>query len=371
MLNLTPMQVAYWVGREADGILGKVTPHLYLEFEGKGLEAERLAVAVDRLCRRHPMLSLRIDAEGRQTVDPVGRLFRLDVEDMTALDEEVLAQRLAAKREEWSHRRVELRVAPPAAVSLSLLPEGRSRLHVDTDMLAIDPASVRIVMEDLARFYEADAGEIEPSGDTPPSFFSWAERLASDPELRAQRERDRLWWRQHIADIPEAPPLPFLLDDASRAVHTDRLAATLSPAERSSLEQVAWRCCVTTSNLLLGVFAVVLSQATDAKKLRLSVPGFWRAPLVEGVDGIVGEFSNVLVLGVDIRPAESLERLLGRLFDEMNGLLAHQSYPGVSVMRDLSRLRGGLQTSPVVFTAGVDLPGGELFPSASGVCSVR
>lgn len=45
----------------------------------------------------------------------------------------------------------------------------------------------------------------------------------------------------------------------------------------------------------------------------------------------------------------------------MNGLLAHQSYPGVSVMRDLSRLHGGLQTSPVVFTAGVDLPGGELF----------
>ena len=86
MLNLTPMQVAYWVGREADGILGKVTPHLYLEFEGPGLDGEKLAAAVDRLCRRHPMLSLRIDAEGRQSVDPIGRPLRLDVEDMTALD---------------------------------------------------------------------------------------------------------------------------------------------------------------------------------------------------------------------------------------------------------------------------------------------
>ncbi|MGO4318824.1 AMP-binding protein [Agrobacterium sp. MCAB5] len=361
MLNLTPMQVAYWVGREADGILGKVTPHLYLEFEGKGLEAERLAVAVERLCRRHPMLSLRIDAEGRQTADPAGRPLRLGVEDMASLNEEALAHRLAAKREAWSHRQIDLRVAPPAAVSLSLLPAGRARLHLDTDMLAIDPASIRIVLEDLARFYEADADELEPLGDTPPSFFSWAERLASDPELKAQRERDRLWWRQHIADIPEAPPLPFLPEDPSRAVHTDRLAARLSPAERSSLERVARRCGVTTSTLLLGIFAVVLSQATNTEKFRLSVPAFWRAPLVEGVDGIVGEFSNVLILGVDIRPEESLERLLGRLFGEMNGLLAHQSYPGVSVMRDLSRLRGGLQTSPVVFTAGVDLPGGELF----------
>ena len=366
MLNLTPMQGAYWVGRKAGGILGKVTPHLYLEFEGPRLEAERLAVAVDKLCRRHPMLSLRIDAEGCQSVDPAGRPLRLDVEDMTALDEEALAHRLAVKREEWSHRQADLRVSPPAALSISLLPAGRTRLHVDTDMLAIDPASVRIVMEDLARFYEAGADEGALSAEPPPSFFSWAERLLSDADLKAQREKDRLWWRQQIADIPDAPPLPFLPDDASRAVHTDRFAATLSPAERSSLEQLARRCCVTTSTLLLGVFALSLSQATATEKFRLSVPGFWRAPLVEGVDDIVGEFSNVLVLSVDIRPAESLERLLRRLFDEMNGRLAHQSYPGVSVMRDLSRLRGGLQSSPVVFTAGVDLAGGDLFSERVG-----
>ncbi len=363
MLNLTPMQVAYWVGREADGILGKVTPHLYLEFDGKAVDAEKLAVAVERLCRRHPMLSLRIDAEGHQSVDPADRPLRLDVEDMAALDLEALARRLEAKREEWSHRRADLRIAAPAAISLSLLPEGRCRLHVDTDMLAVDPASVRIVMEDLARFYETASGADETRTFEPvtPSFFDWAERLMSDPDLRGLRESDRLWWRQRLADVPDAPPLPFLSDDPSRAVHTDRLATLLSAAERSSLERTARRFSVTTSTLLLGVFALALSEAAGAEKFRLSVPGFWRAPLVERVDEIVGEFSNVLVLGVDIRPEETLEALLGRLFDEMNGLLAHQSYPGVSVMRDLSRQRGGLQTSPVVFTAGVDLPGGELF----------
>ena len=33
----------------------------------------------------------------------------------------------------------------------------------------------------------------------------------------------------------------------------------------------------------------------------------------------------------------------------------------INEVGDLSRQRGGLQTSPVVFTAGVDLPGGDLF----------
>ncbi|NSX93606.1 amino acid adenylation domain-containing protein [Agrobacterium tumefaciens] len=368
MLNLTPMQVAYWVGREADGILGKVTPHLYLEFDGQGFDAQKLAIAVERLCRRHPMLSLRIDAEGRQSVDPLGRPLRLDVEDLTALDSEALEHRLEAKRRDWSHRQTDLRNASPAAISLSLLPQGCSRLHVDTDMLAIDPASVRIVMEDLARLYEEGEGkdEIALSEGEAPSFFDWVERLASDADQRTVRDRDRSWWRQHAADIPDAPPLPFLPEDATRAVHTDRFATMLSAAERGSLEQAARRCSVTTSALLLGIFAVALSQATQAQKFRLSVPAFWRAPLVEGVDGIVGEFSNVLVLGVEIRPDESLEALLRRLFNEMNDLLAHQSYPGVSVMRDLSRLRGGLQNSPVVFTAGVDLVGGELFSERVG-----
>ena len=99
------------------------------------------------------MLSLRIDAEGRQSVDPDGRPLHLDVEDMTALDAETLARRLEIKRHAWSHRATDLRTAPPAAIALSLLPHGRSRLHVDTDMLAIDPASVRILMEDLAGLY--------------------------------------------------------------------------------------------------------------------------------------------------------------------------------------------------------------------------
>ncbi|MDR6100402.1 amino acid adenylation domain-containing protein [Agrobacterium larrymoorei] len=359
MQDLTPMQAAYWVGREVGGPLGKVTPHLYLEFEGQTLDTEKLAVAVDRLCQRHPMLSLRIDAEGRQSTDPFARSLRLDVDDMTALDSQALMRRLEAKREEWGHRRADLRVAAPAAISLSLLPEGRCRLHVDTDMLAIDPASTRIVMEDLARFYEM--ADEEFSGEAPVSFFDWAGRLASDPAVRERQERDRLWWRQRLVGMPDAPPLPFLPDDPSRAVRTDRLSAMLSAAELRKLEQAARRCSVTTSTLLLGVFAITLSQATRANNFRLSVPSFWREPLVEGVDDIVGEFSNVLMLSVDIHPEDRIETLLCRLFERMAELLAHQSYPGVSVMRDLSRQRGSMQNSPVVFTAGVDLPGGDLF----------
>ncbi|MEX0634856.1 hypothetical protein M8494_35815 [Serratia ureilytica] len=41
----------------------------------------------------------------------------------------------------------------PCDISLSLLPEGRSRLHVDLDMIAGDAMSFRLLMEDLTAFY--------------------------------------------------------------------------------------------------------------------------------------------------------------------------------------------------------------------------
>jgi non-ribosomal peptide synthetase component F len=88
---------------------------------------------------------------------------------------------------------------------------------------------------------------------------------------------------------------------------------------------------------------------------------FWRAPTVDGVERIVGEFSNVLILSVDLRRAPTLAQLCAQLSAQMSELLSHASYPGVNLMRDLSRHHGSLQHSPVVFTAGLDLPGGDLF----------
>ena len=82
MRQLTPMQAAYWFGRQSSASLGGVAAHLYGEFDGAGLEPERLRDAVCRLCRLHPMLRLRVDTEGCQHLDPAADPLPLEVEDM-------------------------------------------------------------------------------------------------------------------------------------------------------------------------------------------------------------------------------------------------------------------------------------------------
>lgn len=357
------MQAAYWVGRASQEPLGRVAPHLYAEFEGRDLDPQSLAKALVALGDRHPMLRLKVGMDGRQWIDPVAAPIPLEVEDLRALDADERARRLAQKRRAWGHRRPDLAAGRPAAFSVSLLPDGVCRVHVDTDMLAIDPASMRIVMDDLARLYGAGTSVDEADG---PTFFDWLDRLNGDAEVRRLRERDREWWRNRLAEIPPAPPLPAPGKNQSAVVRSSRLAATLPASACDALEERARGLRVTTSTLMLALFALAVHRATGAQEFRLAVPTFWRRPLVDKVDAIVGEFSNVLVLGVAIDRAESLAQFATGLFGQMSDLQSHQAYPGVSIMRDLSRARGGVETSPFVFTAGFDMAGGSLFSQRVG-----
>lgn len=358
MRELTPMQAAGWVGRETGGVLGRVVSHLYTEFDGPRLDPDRLRRALARLGLIHPMLHLRVNGEGCQSVEPTPVPLPLDVEDLSDLNETLVTARLKVKRCTWTHRRLDLASGQAAAFGLSLLPGGLSRLHADTDMIAVDPSSFRIVMEDLARLYIED-GAVEPAEGV--RFFDWLDAVNSAPGLKRRRERDRLWWRSRLADIAPPPPLPLSIVERTGEVHSERLAVRLSAEERHSLEQTARRVRVTTATLMLSLFAFTLGRATGVDRFRLSVPMFFREPLVERVDRIVGDFSNVLVLGVELKPGDCLASLAARLGEEMTELLAHSAYPGVSVMRDLSRHCGSVQSSPVVFTAGLDLAGGDLF----------
>lgn len=354
------MQAAYWVGRQSSDTLGGVAAHLYGEFDGADLEPERLRDAVSGLCRLHPMLRLRVDAEGCQHLDPTAGPLPLDIEDMRQLPAEAVEARLLAKRRSWSHRRLDLGRGEAAAFGLSLLPDGACRLHVDTDMIAVDPNSFRIVIEDLARLYEHPG---RPQAPAAHSFFDWLDRVGAGADGAKRRERDRVWWRARLADFPPAPDMPAAAL-ASAEPASERLAARLSPDERHALERRARDLRVTPSVLVLGLFAAALGRATGQARFRLNVPSFWRAPLVPEVERIVGELSNVLILGVDLAAAATLADLCRDIGRQMIELIAHDAYPGVSVMRDLSRLSGSVQTAPVVFTAGLGLSGGELFSEA-------
>ncbi|WP_422374729.1 condensation domain-containing protein [Roseibium sp.] len=356
MKNLTPMQAAYWTGRQAKGFLGNVSAHLYVEFECGPIDPRRFGAALEKLYSAHDMMRVKISSDGHQVIGNAEKSISYQVEDLTGLESDAVVRRLETKRQEWTGRTLDLEAGQTSAFGLTLLPGGGARMHVDTDMVAIDPPSFCLLMEDLAQLYEDP--DLQPDKDQS-RYFDWLTRKAADSDLADRQSNDKRWWQARLADIAPAPNLPQTTPN--QPVHSSRLATVLSPEQRQSLERRARVLKITPSALMLGLFAAVIGEATGDERFRLNVPMFWRTPFDLDVDRIVGDFSNILILSVDPPSELELGTFCEHIAEQMRDLLAHSTYPGVSVMRDLSRQKQSLQSAPIVFTSGLDVPGGDLF----------
>ncbi|WP_281272885.1 condensation domain-containing protein [Vibrio pectenicida] len=356
MSELTPMQAACWFGRVADAKLGGVASHLYTEFDGENINLEQLNLALMSLYHRHEMLRLKVETSGACSIVQTPSYSLLEVDDFTHLDADGIHNALSEKRKTWTHQVLDLTQGQAARFSVSILPSGAYRLHIDTDMIAIDPDSCRILIEDFAMFYEGMTPNIEDKL----TFFSWHEKAKLDPELKLQRKADKTWWKSQLENIAPAPSLPFL-DPISSQVDSQHYSYWLDSEQRKALITIARQHAITPANLMLGLFARVLGKATGDEFFRINVPTFWRPPIATGTENIVGDFVNFVVLSVNMHRPKTLMEFCHALAGNMASALGHSRYDGVNVMRDLSLHHGHAQLAPIVFTSAIDLPSGDLF----------
>ncbi|MEV5311958.1 amino acid adenylation domain-containing protein [Streptomyces sp. NPDC052610] len=359
---LAVMQHAYWIGRGDETALGSVAAHLYVEFDGPGLDPGRLDTAVRALADRHAMLRARFTDDGRQEILPALTRPATTVHDLRGLDDKTAAVRLEELRQTLSHARLDIEAGEVFTVHLSLLPDGRARLHVDVDMLAADALSYRILMSDLAALYET------PAAPLPPIRTSYPDYLAERAEVRRlSREQAGEWWRRRVPDLPSAPDLP-LVPEGERADPTrvTRRHHWLPPGEKHRLTARAHRHGLTPAMAVATAFAETLAAFGGRQRFLLNVPMFDRRGSHPDVDLLVGDFTSSVLLDVDLTGDAPFTTHARRLQDRMHTDAAHADHSGVEVLRDLSRHRGEQVLAPVVFTSALNL--GELFDTGVRRC---
>ncbi|MEB3061608.1 non-ribosomal peptide synthetase [[Mycobacterium] zoologicum] len=350
---LAPMQHAMWVGRDDDVALGGVAGHLYVEFqsgsEGPGIDPDRLAVAADALAARHPMLRVQFLPDGTQQIRADAGL-PVAVQDLRGLGADEASARLESTRETKSHQQLDGAVFE---LTVSLLPGGTSRLHVDLDMQAADAMSYRTLMADLAAAYRGAA--------LPELGYTYRQYRHATAD-RTPDEGHRQWWAQRIPELPDPPKLPQPAGAPVDPRRSTRRWHRLDPATRDALFGHARSHGVTPAMALAASFSHALACWSDGPRFLLNVPLFGREPLHDDVENLVGDFTSSLLLDVDLGcAATGLQRAVA-VQDAMRAAAAHADYPGLAVLRDLSRHRGTQVLAPVVFTSALGL--GELFSDA-------
>ncbi|MCA1216979.1 non-ribosomal peptide synthetase [Streptomyces sp. 8L] len=350
---LAPLQHAYWIGREPGQRLGGVAAHLYTEFDGAGVDPERLARAVGELTRRHPMLRVQVGGEGRQRVLPERPFPPVDVTDLRAEDPVEADRVLERLRQERSHQTLAIEEGQVFGIGLVRLPGGRTRVAVDVDMVAADARSYRLLLAELARAYTT--GEALP----PAPAYDYRRYLAERDESGAEEvERDARWWRERLDSLPDAPELPTD-PRARRPERIGRRAHRLTAGQRDGLAARARAHGVTLAVAFATAYAEVIGAWSANPRFLLNVPLFDRQPLDPAVPGLVGDFTSSVLLSADVsRPEPFAERALG-LQAQLHERARHAAFSGVHLLRELGRATGSPVVAPVVFTSALGL--GDLF----------
>ncbi|MBY7793442.1 amino acid adenylation domain-containing protein [Vibrio fluvialis] len=353
MHEMTTLQAAYWVGRQSTTPRAGDAAHLYIEFEGRGIDETRLAAAVHTLFARHEMLRVTVSEDGQWSVGELNEFHALQVLDWRALDAADCDEKLRVMREQKTHQKLALNQGQGAEFVLTQLSDDRFRLHVDVDMIAADAQSFRLMIEALVAAYH---GELSDARSAP---FAEFQRQMTTSAQQALAARDRRYWRALQSTIAPAPKLPERdpVNPDSAAVHTERLAFELSAQQRAQLEAFAAQHHLSLSAVSLGAFNALLADALKQPAFRINVPLFYRP---QGFDDTVGDFANLTLFSANCAPNVPLLTLFEQTQHQLMACLEHRHYSGVNVMRDLSRQQGSLQTSPVVFTSGWDI-GGDLY----------
>ncbi len=354
--GLAPMQHAMWIGREDDQQLGGVAGHLYVEFDGSGVDAQRLTAAATALAARHPMLRVEFLSDGTQRIAAPDGDFPVAVTDLRDLPTDQIAAQLAQIQRRKAHQQLTGQVFE---LSLTLLPEGATRLHVDLDMQAADAMSYRTLMADLAALYRG--AELAPLAYTYREYRLAATQAAAQPDPKA--EADRRWWGERLPELPDPPRLPLVpTAEQDDPRHTTRRWHWLAPEVRDALYAAARRRGITPAMALAASFSDALACWSAGQRFLLNVPLFGREQRHADVDRLVGDFTSSLLLDVDLTGAATATQRSAVLQGAFRSAAAHSGYSGLEVLRDLSRHRGTQVLAPVVFTSALGL--GELFGAA-------
>ncbi|MFJ9944733.1 non-ribosomal peptide synthetase [Streptomyces erythrochromogenes] len=355
---MTETQQALMIGRGEAVEMGGIGCYGYFEWERAGLDPERFAAAWRKVVARHDMLRAIGSTDGTQWVPSDPLPFDIPVVDLRHLSAGAAREHLAALREEMSH--VVFPVGSWPLFDLRIIrlggPEDLGRVHLGIDLQVLDASSAfQVLFPELVDLYENPDAELPQPGIGFAEYARWrAEALPHTEAFRAARD----YWVQRVPTLPPAPSLPTggSGGDAGE-VRFDRREHRLSPTDWQRFSQRAHGAGLTPSVLLTAAFAEVVRAWAEESDFTINYPVFQRPAVHPDITGVLGDFTNAVMLAADGSGATFLDRAHA-LRDQLARDVEHGSFNGVRVLRELTRLHGVGATAgmPVVVTSLLDYP---------------
>jgi hypothetical protein len=244
---------------------------------------------------------------------------------------------------------------PLFEVRVTWLPDGKALVHASMDMLIMDVTSIQALAREVIERYRDPTVELPDLGVT---FRDYVLAELGPPfAAGALREESERYWAPRLDALPGPPELPRLPGLPERQVF-NRRSFELDAERWSALKDRAAACGVTPTIVLIAAFAQTLGYWSSEPSFLLNVTVSDRLPIHPEVSDVVGDFTDIELLEVDLAEPRGLAVIAAELQGRLWSDLEHRFFSGLDVLRELARRRrGGTILAPYVFTGmlGQDL----------------
>jgi len=355
---LTDIQQAYFVGRSTDFALGGVATHLYIEVDTENLDMPRFAAAWQKVIDRHEMLRAIVLEDGTQQILANVPPYEIPLQDFRGQDEAAAEAGLQTVRDRLSHQVIPSDQWPLFELACSHHGENLTRLHISLDCLITDARSFQIMSYELVTFYNS------PDADLPLPDINFRDYVIAEEKLNdsAFYQNALEYWIGQLKTMPPMPQLPLAVEPELLKEHKFKQRSfELPQAQWDAFQSRANKAGITPTAALLQCFGETLAAWSRSPRLTLNLTLFNRMPLHPDIDDVVGDFTSLILLGVDAAEGDSFEARAQRLQSELWQGVDNRFVSGVRVLREMAQMGEGAQTMmPVVFTSTLGIgAGGE------------
>lgn len=350
---LTDIQAAYLVGRNHDYALGGVGCHAYVELAMPIMDHKRLEEAWHKVIRRHDMLRAIVSTKGCQQVLQEVVLPRLNFQALEDANQETVQAAIERVRCFLAGKQY-LPDAWPLYELFLTTTHQNSILHISIDMLIADFVSISVILKELDHYYYHPDQPLPKPKITYRDMIIFERSDENQKFKKVQKDRDRQYWLKRIDQLPEAPALPGVKEVNNGAeVNFERHSFVLAKELWSALHEQAKQNKITPSGAVLAAFSEVIGLWSGASNFCMNITVLNRPEDLHEMNRIVGDFTSVNVLEVNTKEKKTFVERAANLQQQLWSDLAHSSFSGVEVLREMNRRRQKDVIIPVVYTSTI------------------
>jgi amino acid adenylation domain-containing protein len=346
---LTDTQEAYWVGRKATFDMGNVALHGYLEVTCTHLDIHRLEQAWTKLVVRHGMLRAIIQEDATQRIlpDVHGEPFPIvDLRGIPAAAFDAIVERI---RDGMSHEIRPLDRWPLFDFRIVLKSDDEACLLMSLEVMNVDESSFLILSDELGQLYR------KPDTVMAPLAISFRDYVLGQRDLVPPAVIEKSWeyWNAVLDELPPGPELPTAISlKEVAAPRFTRRTFRIDPARWDAVQRFARAIKVTPSGVLLAAYAEILARWSNRSQFTINIPVYNRLPLHPKVNDLVGVFTAINLLVVEVPPNAGFAQRAVQIQQRLWRDLDHRFISGVKLLREIGRRRGANAEAafPYVFT---------------------